>query len=259
MQDIPVVILCGGMGTRLKEETTTIPKPMVTVGGHPILWHLLRFYSSFGFRRFILCLGYKSEVIKNYFLNFYQLNSSFTITIGGGEGAVVSEPVTAPWTVSCVDTGEAAMTGARVKRIQSYVGNSRFLLTYGDGLCDVDLHRLLAFHERHKKLISVTAVHPPSRFGLLTLAGTEVVAFAEKPQTANDFINGGFLVCEPGVFDYLKDDDGCVLEREPLNRLAADGQMEAFLHDSYWQCMDTARDRDLLEEAWARGAPWKKW
>ncbi len=259
MNDIPVVILCGGMGTRLKEETATIPKPMVTVGGHPILWHLMKYYSSFGFHRFILCLGYKGEVIKNYFLNFYQLNSSFTIKIGSGEIPVFAEPKSDPWIISCVDTGERAMTGARVKRIQPYIGNSRFMLTYGDGLCDVDLHRLLAFHESHQKLVTVTGVHPPSRFGLLTLKGTRVVGFAEKSQTAYDYINGGFFVCEPGFFNYLQGNDTCVLEREPLEKAAADGHLEAFLHDSYWQCMDTARDRDLLEETWARGAPWKKW
>ncbi len=259
MKDIPVVILCGGTGTRLKEETTTIPKPMVTVGGHPILWHLMKYYSSFSFHRFILCLGYKGEFIKNYVLNFYQLNSSFTIKIGRGEIATVDQPRSDPWIISCVDTGERAMTGARVKRIEPFVGNSPFMLTYGDGLCDLDLNRLLAFHKNHGKLVTITGVHPPSRFGLLTLEGTRVVKFAEKPQTAHDYINGGFLVCEPRFFDYLQDHDSCVLEREPLERVVADGQMEAFLHDSYWQCMDTARDRDLLEEAWAKGAPWKKW
>ncbi len=259
MQDIPVVILCGGMGTRLKEETETIPKPMVSVGGRPILWHLMKYYSSFGFHRFVLCLGYKGEIIKHYFLNFYQLNSSFTITIGKGETASFIEPSSDPWTISCVDTGERAMTGARVKRVQPYIGNSCFMLTYGDGLCDLNLNDLLAFHKNHKKLVTVTGVHPPSRFGLLTLKGTQVVGFAEKPQTAHDYINGGFFICEPGFFNYLEDRDSCVLEREPLERVVADRQMEAFLHNSYWQCMDTARDRDLLEEAWAKGAPWKKW
>lgn len=259
MKDIPVVILCGGMGTRLKEETETIPKPMVTVGGRPILWHLMKYYSFFGFHRFILCLGYKGEIIKNYFLNFFQLNSSFTIMIGKGEIASFSEPKSDPWTISCVDTGERAMTGARVKRVQPYIGNSRFMLTYGDGLCDLNLNDLLTFHKKHKKLITVTGVHPPSRFGLLTLEGSQVVGFAEKPQTAHDYINGGFFVCEPGFFNYLDDRDNCVLEREPLEKVVADRQMEAFLHNDYWQCMDTARDRDLLEEAWTKGAPWKKW
>lgn len=257
---IPVVILCGGMGTRLKEETGIIPKPMVTVGGRPILWHLMKYYSSFGCRKFVLCLGYKAEVIKNYFLNYRHLSSSFTIDTGE-EGAVriTDDTASEPWSIACVDTGEAAMTGARVKRVQKYVGNSRFMLTYGDGLSDIDLNRVMKFHESHGKAVTVSGVHPPSRFGLLTLEGTRVKEFAEKPKTGHDYINGGFFVCEPKLFDYLEDDDRCVLERKPLERVAADGQMEACLHDGYWQCMDTVRDRDLLEEAWAQGGPWKKW
>lgn len=258
--DIPVVILCGGMGTRLKEETNIIPKPMVTIGGRPILWHLLKFYSSYGFRRFVLCLGYKGEVIKHYFLNYRHLASSFTIDyIADGAPVIGDDARPEPWTISCVDTGDQAMTGARVKRVQAYVGSSRFMLTYGDGLADVDLDRLLAFHERHGKLVTVTGVHPTSRFGLLTLDGTKVRAFAEKPQTTHDYINGGFFVCEPGLFDYLEDRDDCVLERKPLESVAADGQMEAYLHDSFWQCMDTVRDRESLEEAWSKGSPWKRW
>lgn len=259
MDDIPVVILCGGMGTRLREETTIIPKPMVTIGGRPILWHLMKYYSAFGYHRFILCLGYKGEEIKNYFLNFYHLNRSFTIKVGEGGAVETADTPSEPWTISCVDTGERAMTGARLKRVQSYVGRSRFLLTYGDGLSDVDLNRLVRFHERHKKVLTVTGVHPPSRFGLLTLDGTRVKRFAEKPQTTQDYINGGFFVCEPGFFNYLRDADDCTLEGKPLEQVAADEQMEAYLHQSFWQCMDTARDRELLEEAWAKGAPWKRW
>jgi glucose-1-phosphate cytidylyltransferase len=258
--DIPVVILCGGAGTRLREETETIPKPMVTVGGKPILWHLMNYYSSFGFGTFILCLGYKAEVIKNYVLNLQYLSNSFTIRFGraplisNGGGDVVGS-----WDIACVDTGENAMTGARVKRIQSYVGERPFMLTYGDGLSDVDLDELLAFHKGSGGIVTVTGVHPPSRFGLLTLDGSRVRRFAEKPHTQTDYINGGFFVCEPGVFDYLEDDDSCILERSPLERMAADQQMNAYLHDDYWQCMDTMRDRELLEEAWAHGAPWKRW
>lgn len=257
--DIPVVILCGGMGTRLKEETGIIPKPMVTIGGRPLLWHLMKFYSAYGFRRFILCLGYKGEVIKHYFLNYFQLTSSFTIEVGDGRTHIVDGSASEPWSVSCVDTGEQAMTGTRVKRVQSYVGQSPFMLTYGDGLSDIDLGKLLEFHRGHGKLVTVSGVHPTSRFGLLTLDGSRVVHFAEKPHTAHDYINGGFFVCEPGFFDLLEDDDKCTLERQPLERAAEGGQLQAFLHDGYWQCMDTVRDRELLEEAWQHGGPWKVW
>jgi glucose-1-phosphate cytidylyltransferase len=259
--DLPVVILCGGGGTRLREETEFIPKPMVTVGGKPILWHLMQYYSSFGFLRFVLCLGYKSEVIKNYFLNFHYAANSFSIQLGDDRTVVelAGEHQTPPWRIACVDTGERAMTGARVKRIQQHVGDSRFLLTYGDGLADVDLDKLLAFHEDHGKLVTVTGVHPPARFGLLVLEGSRVTCFSEKAHGISDYINGGFMVCEPGVFDYLDDDDACTLEQQPLERIAADGQMEAYLHESYWQCMDTLRDRELLEETWAANAPWRRW
>jgi len=258
--DIPVVILCGGMGTRLKEETGIVPKPMVTIGGQPLLWHLMKFYSAHGFRRFILCLGYKGDVIKQYFLNYFHLANSFTIEVGeSGRTEVVDASAAEPWSVSCVDTGEQAATGARIKRVQSYVGGSPFMLTYGDGLSDVDLHELLAFHRAHGKLVTITGVHPPSRFGLLTLDGHRVAHFAEKPHTAHDYINGGFFVCEPQFFDYLDDDDACTLERRPLEQAAEHDQLQAFLHDGYWQCMDTMRDRELLEDAWRHGGPWKKW
>jgi glucose-1-phosphate cytidylyltransferase len=233
---------------------------MVTVGGKPILWHLLQYYSSFGFSRFVLCLGYKAEVIKSYFLNFRYSANSFSIRLGDRSIVELDTELNTPaWTVACVDTGERAMTGARVKRIQDYVGDSRFLLTYGDGLADVDLQDTLKFHEAHGKLVTVTGVHPPARFGLLMLDGTTVGRFSEKAHGISDYINGGFFVCEPGIFDYLDDDDSCMLEHEPLERIAADGQMEAYLHESYWQCMDTLRDREILEEAWAHGAPWRRW
>jgi glucose-1-phosphate cytidylyltransferase len=233
---------------------------MVTIGGKPLLWHLMHYYASFGFKRFVLCLGYKSEVIKNYVLNLRYLSSSFTLE-GGKEPIIRDEDarVMADWVVSCVDTGEAAMTGARVKRVEPYVGGRRFMLTYGDGLSDVDLADLLAFHEGSDAIVTVTGVHPPSRFGLLTLEGTQVRRFAEKPQTQQDYINGGFMVCEPWLFDYLKDDDSCTLEREPLEQVAVDGKLRVFLHNSYWQCMDTMRDRELLERAWSAGAPWRRW
>jgi glucose-1-phosphate cytidylyltransferase len=260
MAEIPVAILCGGMGMRLREETAVIPKPMVTVGGRPILWHIMKYYSSFGCRRFILCLGYKGDVIKQYFLNYNLLANTFTLDLDSGSPTIVSPDKIERWSITFAETGEHAMTGARIKRIQPYVGDVPFMLTYGDGLSDVDLRELLTFHRRQRRLVTVTGVHPPSRFGLLTLQDDRVVRFAEKTHAPHDFINGGFFVCEPGVFDYVSDDDACVFEREPLERLAADDQLAAYRHESFWQCMDTIRDRDLLEEQWAAGGPrWKRW
>jgi glucose-1-phosphate cytidylyltransferase len=260
MEALPVVILCGGMGTRLREETTVIPKPMVTVGGRPILWHIMKYYASFGHRRFVLCLGYKGDVIKQYFLNYELMANSFVLDLGTGVRPTISDGESAErWNISFVDTGEAAMTGARIKRIQPIIGDSAFMLTYGDGLADIDLVALANFHRTHGKLVTITGVHPPSRFGLLTLKGDAVVRFAEKARGMSDYINGGFFVCEPAVFDYLEDRDSCMFEGEPLERLAADGQMVSFRHESFWQCVDTVRDRELLEETWSTTAPWKRW
>lgn len=260
VDDLPVVILCGGKGTRLQEETAMVPKPMVTVGGYPILWHLLKYFSAFGAHRFVLCLGYKAEVIKRYALDHRFVGRSFIVdstdgdvrTLGSSEPTVLAQ-------ISCIDTGDDAMTGARIHRIREYVGNSTFLLTYGDGLANVDLKALLTFHREQGKAVTVTAVHPPSRFGLLALEGPTVTRFSEKAHAAHDYINGGYFVCEPRVFDYLSDDDHCVFEREPLERLAADGELAAFRHEDFWQCMDTMRDREVLEEIWADGAPWRIW
>ena len=257
--DIPVVILCGGAGMRLREETSVIPKPMVTIGGRPILWHIMKYFSSYGLRRFVLCLGYKGEAIKQYFLNYNVLANSFTLDLNDGSPTLVQHDRMETWKITFVETGEHAMTGARIKRIQPYVGEGTFLLTYGDGLCDVDVSALLRFHTDQQRVVTVTGVHPPSRFGLLTLDGHQVVRFAEKTHAPHDFINGGFFVCEPAVFSYLEDDDACVFEREPLERLAREGQLAAFRHETFWQCMDTVRDREVLEEAWTAGAPWKRW
>jgi glucose-1-phosphate cytidylyltransferase len=238
--DVPAVILCGGKGTRLAEETARIPKPMVTVGGMPVLDHLLHYYVSFGVRRFILCLGYKGEVIADWV-------ASHPFTGSGGDVEI-----------HCVDTGLEAMTGARVKRVEHLIETEDFFLTYGDGLGDVDLDGLLAYHRSHGAPLTVTAVHPPSRFGILALEGEVVASFSEKPLSA-DWINGGFFACDRRLFDDLDADDGCVLEREPFERLAKRGDMRAWRHEGYWQCMDTIADREALQNAWEAAAPWRRW
>ncbi|MDX2194665.1 MAG: glucose-1-phosphate cytidylyltransferase [Gemmatimonadales bacterium] len=249
------LILAGGLGTRLAEETVVRPKPMVEIGERPILWHLMRYFDAFGFRHFILALGYKGEVVKEYFLNYYALNNSLTIELRGGRTTVHGGDVP-DWTVDLVDTGLHTQTGGRVRRAQPWVGGTTFLATYGDGLSDVDLHALVAFHRAHGKLATLTAVRPPSRFGSMTFDGDRVAAFLEKPQTGEGWINGGFFVFEPGVFDYIEGDD-TILERGPLERLAADGQLMAFRHGGFFQPMDTIREKLVLQQLWESGrAPW---
>jgi glucose-1-phosphate cytidylyltransferase len=255
-----VVILCGGLGTRLRDETEFRPKPMVEVAGRPLLWHIMKIYARFGHTEFVLALGYKGEVIRQYFLDYDRWTRDVTVRLGGEPKLTFHGPAAEPWTVTLVDTGANAMTGTRVKRIERYIPDDTFMLTYGDGVADVDLDALLAFHHRHGRLGTVTGVRPASRFGELLTHGTRVVEFSEKPSTTGGgYINGGFFVFDRGVFGYLSDDDGCVLEREPLERLAKDAQLEVFRHDGYWQCMDTPRDLQHLHEAWQRGAPWKVW
>ncbi len=252
-----VVILAGGFGTRLAEYTDVIPKPMVTVGGRPILWHIMNLYARAGHKDFFLALGYKGDVIKEYFLNYYSLNADVTVDLSDGE-VTCHNSATVDWRVTMVDTGLKSMTGGRVKRMQNYVGNETFLLTYGDGLADIDIRQLVDFHKQHGRLVTVSAVHPGARFGELVLNGEQVHAFAEKPQVGQGWINGGFFVIEPGFFEYLVDDD-TILERQPLERAAADGQMMAFRHDGFWHCMDTKRDHDFLEDMWASGdVPWSR-
>ena len=235
-----VVILCGGQGTRLREQTEVMPKPMVEIGGRPMLWHIMKIYSHFGLTDFVLCLGYKGEVIKNYFANGRDEND---------------------WTVSLIETGQKAQTGARVFRVRDQVENNTFCLTYGDGLGSVDIRALLEFHKTHGKLATVTGVRPPSRFGELGLDGNRVVSFNEKPQVTESFINGGFFVFEPEFIErYLSDDDDLTLEREPLQRVAADGELMMFPHTGFWQPMDTFREWKMLEEMWDNGtAEWKMW
>ena len=253
-----VVILAGGYGTRLAEETEVVPKPMVKIGPHPILWHILKLYGHYGFKDFVVALGYKSEVIKRYFLDLVELNGDMALSFRDGR---VERPAghTEDWVVRLVETGRDTITGGRLKRVRGLVQQGTFMMTYGDGVSDVDLGKLLAFHRAHGKLATVTAVRPPARFGGLELEGGRVVRFTEKPQIGEGWINGGFFVLEPRVLDYIAGDE-THWEREPLERLAEDGQLMAYRHDGFWQCMDNLRDKRLLEGLWASGsAAWKVW
>ncbi len=251
-----VVILAGGFGTRLSEYTETIPKPMVTVGGRPILWHIMRTYAHFGYKDFYLALGYKAEIIKEYFLHYRSLNADFTVDLATGK-VESHQAEDTDWRVTLVHTGLESMTGGRVKRLQSYIGNEPFLLTYGDGVANVDLDALVRFHKSHGRMVTVTAVHPGARFGELEVNGHQIRSFKEKPQTGQGWINGGYFVIQPEFFDLISGDN-TILEREPLESVAEMGELMAFEHDQYWQCMDTKRDRDHLEELWSSGeAPWK--
>ena len=254
-----VVLLAGGLGTRLREETDVKPKPMVEVGDRPILWHIMKTYAHFGHSDFVICAGYKGEVIKNWFANYRVLNSDFTVSFKDTVSLKFhSELAENGWNATIADTGAETMTGGRIKRIQEYVGNETFLCTYGDGLADVDIKALLKFHRSHGKIATLTTVKPVSRFGVLDVdANNQVESFKEKPQ-AEGSINGGFFVFEPQIFDYL--DDNSILEQEPLRRLAEKGQLMAFHHEGFWQPMDTYRELTILNELWKSGsAPWKVW
>lgn len=257
-RNIPVVILCGGMGTRLREETEFKPKPMVEIGGRPVLWHIMKLYAHHGFRRFILCLGYKGGVIKDYFLNYDAMSNDFTMRLGRQkEMTYQSTHGEQGFEVSLVDTGLRTMTGGRLKKIEQLIDSDTFMVTYGDGLADVDIEALIAFHYLHGALATLTATRPPSRYGVLDLgADGRVHRFAEKVQS--EWINGGFFVFNRGVFAYL--DEECVLEQEPLQRLATDGQLRAYSHEGFWIGMDTYREYEMLNRAWDSGkAPWKVW
>lgn len=253
-----VAILAGGVGTRLAEETQIKPKPMVEIGGRPILWHIMMHYSVHGFNQFVIGLGYRGECIKKYMVDYCSLNSNLRVNVGTGK-IKLNGGYKPDWTVDLIDTGVPTLTGGRIKRLAPHLGNETFMLTWGDGVSDIDLHKLLAFHQSHGKLATLTAVRPPARFGYLELKDRRVVEFSEKPQTKEGWINGAFFVLEPGVFDYIAGDD-IQWEREPLERLAEDGQLMAYQHTSFWQCMDTLRDKKLLEDLWQSGnAPWKTW
>lgn len=253
-----VAILAGGRGSRLSEETIIKPKPMVEIGGYPILWHIMKHYDHYGFTHFIIALGYKGEVIKRYMVDYCSLNSDLTVNLG--TGAVTMHHGARPnWTVDLIDTGIHSGTGGRVKRLAPYLGNETFMLTWGDGVADVNLHQLLEFHRGHGKLVTMTAVRPPARYGHLQLEGDQIVEFSEKPQIGEGWINGAFFVVEPAALDYI-DGDETMWEREPLERLARDGQLMAYKHYSFWQCMDTLREKHVLETLWESGrAPWKIW
>jgi glucose-1-phosphate cytidylyltransferase len=257
--DVPVFVLCGGLGTRLREETEVRPKPMVPVGGRPILWHIMRSYAHHGFKRFVLCLGYKAEVIKAYFLDYASMNSDFTVELKTNAVTVHSIDHEQDWQVTLADTGEKTMTGARVARAAAkYLGSaSHFAVTYGDGLTDANLAEEWRFHLEQQRLGTVLGVNPPSRFGELRVDGASVAEFAEKPEFADSWINGGYFFFNREFLPYLSAEEGCVLEREPLVRLARDGQLSMFRHRGFWACMDTQRDREQLEAVWASGrAPW---
>lgn len=251
-----VVILCGGYGTRLSEETVLKPKPLVTVGSQPILCHIMNIYSAFNFNEFTLALGYKGEEIKSYFLNYYTLNADFKVDMSTGGIEYLSKPQM-NWSVEMVDTGQGTLTGGRLHRLEDKVGGQSFMLTYGDGVANVDIKRLVEFHKSHGKIATVTAVRPNARFGTLAFDESGVISsFREKKQTDSGWINGGFFVFEPEVFKYL-DGDQTVLEAAPMEALAKDGQLVAYQHHGFWQCMDTLRDRNYLEELWSSGkAPW---
>ena len=251
-----VVLLAGGFGTRLAEYTESIPKPMVPIGGRPILWHIMQHYAAYGHKDFYLALGYKAQVVKEFFLNYRALNADFTVDLQ--TGAVTPHQLDEEdWRVTLVDTGLQTMTGGRVKRMQSFIGNETFLLTYGDGVANVDLEALLAFHHKHGKLVTVTAVRPTARFGELEMRGNQVVKFQEKPQVHEGWINGGFFVMEPGFFELI-DNDQTILERSPLEQAAQAGELVAYQHEGFWQCMDTKRDRDFLDELILTKNPFKK-
>jgi len=253
-----VAILAGGKGTRLQEETELRPKPMVEIGGKPILWHIMRQYDHFGFRNFVIGLGYMGEHIKRYMVESCALSANLTVNLR--TGSVLPHGAASPdWQVELIDTGQTTNTGGRIKRLAPYLGNSTFLLTWGDGVSNLDLSKLLEFHRSHGKLATLTAVRPPARFGALELDGDTIVRFTEKPQIGEGWINGAFFVLEPGVFDTIAGDD-TLFEHEPLETLAAEGQLMAYRHEGFWQCMDTLRDKQQLNALWDSGqAPWKVW
>lgn len=258
IEQIPVVILCGGMGTRLAEQTEVRPKPLIEIGGRPILWHIMKHYSRYGFNEFVLALGYKGEQIKRYFLDFYTLGRDFTVSLGDGDVRVLNHRDAEPWRVHLVDTGLKTLTGGRLKQLEPILHDRTFMMTYGDGVADVNLPRLLDAHRSFGGLVTLTAVRPLARFGALDLEGQRVRAFKEKATLSEGWVNGGFFVVEPRALKYVEDD--VMWEHAPMERLAADGNLYAYHHEGFWQCMDTQRDLRYLEALWDAGsAPWVTW
>lgn len=255
-----VVILAGGYGTRISEESHLKPKPMIEIDGKPILWHIMKYYSSYGFNEFVICCGYKAYAIKEYFADYYLHRSDITFDFTDGNKMEIHNNVAEPWKVTLVDTGLNTMTGGRIKRVQKYIGNEAFMLTYGDGVADINLTELIACHKASRKVATLTAIQPDGRFGVIVADKDDsIISFAEKDKRDSGWINGGYFVLEPEVFDYI-DDDSTVFERKPLEKLASEKNLQAFRHDGFWQCMDTLRDRELLEKLCAEGvAPWVKW
>jgi len=252
------VILAGGVGSRISEESIIKPKPMIEIGGKPILWHIMKIYSHYGINEFIICLGYKGYIIKEYFSNYFLHSSDVTLDLSCNKMEVHNNE-SEPWKVTLVDTGATTMTGGRLKRVQQFVGDEMFCLTYGDGLSDVNIKELISIHNKRSSLVTVTAVKPPGRFGSLVLEGEMVSGFKEKPEGDGGWINGGFFVCSPKVFDYIES-DAILWEQEPLERLAQEGNLSAYFHQGYWQPMDTLRDKNTLETRWAdENPPWKVW
>ena len=259
------VILCGGYGTRIRDVSDDIPKPMIPIGGKPILWHIMKFYASFGYNEFILCLGYKSEIIKDFFLNYELRSADIILSLGKNaeQTAIGTRHTEVGWKITLAETGIKAMTGARVKRIRKYIGTEQmFMLTYGDGVGDIDINKLLEFHKSHGKMVTITGVYPPGRFGELKIAddGCTVTGFNEKPQASGGRINGGFFVCNNAFFDILNDDEELILEQEPMKKLVEAGELKVFKHDGFWQPMDTSREYLLLNDLYNNNkAPWVKW
>lgn len=256
-----VLILAGGYGTRISEESHLKPKPMIEIGGMPILWHIMKIYSYYGYTEFIICAGYKQYVIKEYFANYFLHKSDITYDFTTGkQKMIIHNNFSEPWKVTVVDTGLDTMTGGRVKRVKDYIGNETFMLTYGDGVSDVNIDKVLQFHRQNKKLMTLTGVQPEGRFGIMEFDDHDSVkAFREKNSIDSGWINGGFLVCEPEIINYIAD-DSIMLEREPMEQLAKENQIGCYKHDGFWQCMDTLRDKEKLEKMWeTKQAPWKKW
>jgi glucose-1-phosphate cytidylyltransferase len=254
------VILCGGQGTRLREHTEVTPKPMVEIGGMPILWHIMKTYANHGYKDFVLCLGYKGDMIKNYFYHYEMLSNDFTIELGSKNIEIHPRHDEHGWKVTLVDTGEHAMTGARVKRVEKYIDGEEFLLTYGDGVTDLNIAKEVEFHKSHGKLATVAGVNPPSCYGELNIENNEVVSFQEKPEDGSTSISGGYFVLNRKIFDYLDDCDDCVFEHTALEKLSNEKQLQVFQHKGFWQCMDTFRDYKYLSSLWDSGnAPWKVW